>query len=144
MLTAHRLHVRYACDLDIPAISEMELHAYGDFAFDVDELRRMRSRYGFLVVSQCDGVRDMPVGYLVYQARRDALHVRRMGVFPSWRRRGAGLALLRELRRVMGSKRLLTASVGERNVAAQMMLRSAGWRCVQPKGAVLGFERGRG
>lgn len=69
------------------------------------------------------------VGYLVYETRRSSVRLLSCAVLESARRSGIGAFLMRELASRMDESRSeVVCMVRERNVAAQLFLRSLGFR----------------
>lgn len=75
---------------------------------------------------------DEVVGSLLYRVGMEAIRLVRLNVDPELRRQGIGTALFRHLRQMLFDRGLLRLEtrVDERDVIAQVFLRSVGWPCI--------------
>ena len=111
---------------DLPAILSIEKDTF-EYPWTVQDFEFCMSldRCGCLVAERDGDV----VGYLVYEKRNRTARLLTIAVLDSERRSGVGSALLRELAALVGSSRSeIVVVVRERNVVAQVFLRSVGFR----------------
>ncbi len=122
------LRLRWLCRRDFDALLALEREAF-EFPWTRDEFERcVRTRnFGGLVVER-DGE---PVGYLCFEARRRSIRLLSCAVAKTERRRGVGTLLTRALIGRLDERRSeLVCVVRERNLTAQLFLRSLGFRAV--------------
>ncbi len=111
---------------DVPAILAIERDTF-EYPWTVQEFDFCMSldRCGCLVAEREGDV----VGYVVYERRNRTARLLSVAVLDTERRSGVGSALLRELAALVGaSLSEIVGVVRERNVVAQVFLRSVGFR----------------
>lgn len=126
--TADGLRLRWLCRRDFRALLALERAAF-EFPWTRDEFEYcLRTRnFGGLVVER-DGE---PLGYLCFEARKGSFRLLSCAVAESERRRGVGTLLTRALIERLDERRSkIVCVVRERNLAAQVFLRSLGFRAV--------------
>ncbi|MBQ2850420.1 MAG: GNAT family N-acetyltransferase [Thermoguttaceae bacterium] len=122
------LRLRWLCRRDFGALLALERAAF-EFPWTRDEFEYcLRTRnFGGLVVER-DGE---PLGYLCFEARKRSFRLLSCAVADSERRRGVGTALVRALTERLDARRAkIVCVVRERKLAAQLFLRSLGFRAV--------------
>lgn len=126
--TADGLRLRWLCRRDFRALLALERAAF-EFPWTRDEFEyclRTRNFGGFVV--ERDGA---PAGYLCFEARKRSFRLLSCAVAESERRRGVGTLLTRALIERLDERRSkIVCVVRERNLAAQVFLRSLGFRAV--------------
>lgn len=77
-----------------------------------------------------------PVGFVMYETAGDYLVITRLAVGRKYRRQGVGRYLVDLMRQKLADthRSRLYATVNERNVTAQLFLKSCGLRCEQIRG----------
>lgn len=120
------LSCREVSESDFDAVLDIESASFEfpwsrqDFEFCLD-----LEQCGALV-AECNG---KIVGYVVYEARRNSVRLLSCAVVESERRSGVGSFLLHQLADRLGKNRSqIVCIVRERNVTAQLFLRSLGFR----------------
>lgn len=122
------LRLRWLCRRDFGALLALEREAF-EFPWTRDEFERcVRTRnFGGIVVER-DGE---PIGYLCFEVRRRSIRALSCAVAEAERRRGIGTLLTRALIGRLDERRSeLVCVVRERNLTAQLFLRSLGFRAV--------------
>jgi ribosomal-protein-alanine N-acetyltransferase len=91
------------------------------------EFNRQRNQIGMIVE-----IEEEIVGYMLYELRRDSIHLARMGVHPDYRRCGIGRQIIDKLiaKLSSGRRHRLTLDCRESNLAAQLFYRSCGLKAV--------------
>lgn len=118
--------VRHFSHDDLGAILAIESDSF-EFPWSSADLEFCLSldRCGCLVAERDGDV----VGYLIYERRNRTVRLLSCAVLDTERRSGVGSALLRELAEEFGASRSeIVSFVRERNVVAQVFLRSVGFR----------------
>ena len=121
--------VRWMIRLDMPAVLRIERDSFDDPWTEEEFLGYLRER---ITIGQVAERGEIVVGYVVYRLHRARIEVVNLAVDPRERRRGVGTRLVGGLVQKLsaGRRRSITAKVRERNVAAQLFLRSCGFRAV--------------
>lgn len=122
------LRLRWLCRRDFETLLELERASF-EFPWTRDEFEYcLRARnFGGLVVER-DGE---PLGYLCFEARKRSFRLLSCAVAASERRRGVGTLLTRALIERLDERRSkIVCVVRERNLTAQLFLRSLGFRAV--------------
>ncbi len=126
--TESALRLRWLCRRDFGALLALERAAF-EFPWTRDEFEYcLRTRnFGGLVVER-DGE---PLGYLCFEARKRSFRLLSCAIAESERGRGLGTLLIRALIERLDARRSkIVCVVRERNLTAQLFLRSLGFRAV--------------
>lgn len=126
--TDGELRLRWLCRRDFRALLALERAAF-EFPWTRDEFEYcLRTRnFGGLVVER----NGEPAAYLCFEARKRSFRLLSCAVAESERRRGLGTLLIRALVERLDERRSkIVCVVRERNLAAQLFLRSLGFRAV--------------
>lgn len=121
--------VRWLIRRDMPQVLVIERESFNDPWTLEEFLVSLRERN---TIGQVAERGEIVVGYVVYRLHRARIEILNLAVDPRERRRGVGTQLVGRLVQKLstGRRRSLTAKVRERNVAAQLFLRSRGFRAV--------------
>ncbi len=121
--------VRWLIRRDMPQVLVIERESFNDPWTLEEFLVSLRERN---TIGQVAERGEIVVGYVVYRLHRARIEILNLAVDPRERRRGVGTQLVGRLVQKLsaGRRRSITAKVRERNVAAQLFLRSCGFRAV--------------
>lgn len=142
-MEATQIHTRWMIRRDMPEVMDIEErsfpHPWSEKEF-IDALR-VRNNIGMVVELE-----DEVVGYMVYGLHKTHLDLINLAVRPDLRRTGIGTEMIDVLKKeIRGhqTRRWLMSTVWERNLEAQLFLKSQGWLAKLPivKDA---FEEGEG
>lgn len=124
------ISIRWALRRDIDAIVRIEDLSF-EFAWTKDEfLEALRERNTICLVCE---MFDRICGFVVYRCEPDGLHMLNLAVMPSSRRQGLATAMIQKLigKLCPQRRRIIQTEVRESNLAAQLLLRANGFRCIQ-------------
>ena len=94
-----------------------------------------------LMHSNCVGIvveyQSRLIGYLIYETQEKSIDISNIVVLPEFRRKGVASQMVARLAcsLIHGARRMLTLSVRESNLAAQLFFRSLGFKAVSIKRA---------
>lgn len=127
---AIKVHFREMRRQDLHQVVEME-YALFDDAWSEDEFVDVcRKRNTICTVAELSN--SGIVGYSVYQCFRDRMEIVNLGVDPLYQRRGIGTLLVsRIVSRLSAGRGVVTVSLFERDVYAQLFFRSLGFVAVE-------------
>jgi ribosomal-protein-alanine N-acetyltransferase len=122
-------HIRWAIARDMPEILAIEELSFPLPWSGDDFIRVLRQRNAICRVAE---VNERVVGYAVYEIHRRYMAVLNFAVHPTYRRWKVGTALMNALKERISPTRQnrLELTVGERNLDAQLFLRTMGLRAV--------------
>lgn len=121
--------IRWLLKSDMAAVLEIEQATY-DSPWTRDDFDQCQNYHrNVSVVYEVQG--DV-AGYLFYMHHKKAIEILNLAVDPEYLRQGIGAEFIELLKRKLGSmsKKRLVAIVREKNVAAQMFLKSQGFLCM--------------
>lgn len=140
--TAADWFVRIASRQDLPDLLAIEAESFpADGAWsEADFLQAVQSMDSQLRIIEPlgDGMNDQPVaGFMIFSSSPSHFELNNLAVSPGKRRRGAGSALLAQLKRQLTDRRpRIVTTVRESNLLALNFLKRQGFRCV---GLLRGF-----
>jgi ribosomal-protein-alanine N-acetyltransferase len=131
-----RPYIRWLIRRDMPEILAIERASFQSPWGEDDFIRVLRERHCIGMVNElcADVVRGGPiVAYMVYALHEGDLELLNLGVHPDMRRQGVGRVMVEKLIGKLSShrRRLLTVTVGERNLGGQLFFRSLGFKAVE-------------
>lgn len=124
---------RWCIRRDMPEVMTIEQACFGEHAWtEEDWLAHLRQRNTIAIVAEHQKTGAV-VGYLAYELYPIRLEIIHLAIHPDWQRQGIGQMLVKRLQgKIDGHQRrfLLTATVEESNLAAQLFLASQGFQAV--------------
>lgn len=129
MTVPTQYHVRWATPRDMPALLKIEKSVFSDPWSEHDFLTGMRRRNVITMVANA-GSDFEPLGYVMYEVRRDSVVILNFAVAPGHKRKGIGRALAAKLRYKVIAHRRDRAElvVHEENAAMHAFLAAVGYR----------------
>ncbi len=127
-------HIRWMIRRDMPEVFAIEHLSHEHPWTEDDFLRCLRQRNCIGMIAEEHGRDPLPVlGFMVYELHKSKLHVLNLAVHPAWRRREVGRQLVLKLASKLSDHRRtrLTLHTRETNLAAQLFLRTQGFRAVR-------------
>jgi [ribosomal protein S18]-alanine N-acetyltransferase len=124
-----RMHVRWMIRRDMNEVLGIEQEAF-EFPWSEEDFTRcLRQRNCIGMVAE---IADSVVAFMIYELHRTRLHVLNVAVARSHRRLGIGTQMMRKLAGKLSPDRRdrIVLEVRERNLPAQLFLRTQGFRAV--------------
>ena len=120
------VEVRKMTAADVPAVARIEEACFSR-PWSEKSLRESLEAAPYTFYVAVNG--DDPVGYIGAYLTGDELNLTNLAVFPLWRKRGVGTALLREVMNLAAGRGLygVTLEVRESNLAAIALYRKFGF-----------------
>jgi ribosomal-protein-alanine N-acetyltransferase len=126
---AVKVHIRWMVRRDVPEVLELERSGFGEpwTAADIGAAMRSTGCIG-TVAEHADRV----VAHMVYRLHGKCIELLTLAVLPQYRRASIGTQLLARLASKLhpGRRNRITLQVHERNLPAQLFLRSCGYSAV--------------
>ena len=124
-----RMHVRWMIRRDMNEVLGIEQEAFEFPWSDEDFTRCLRQRNCIGMVAE---IADSVVAFMIYELHRSRLHMLNVAVARSHRRLGIGTQMMRKLAGKLSPDRRdrIVLEVRERNLPAQLFLRTQGFRAV--------------
>lgn len=128
------VHVRWMIRRDMPEILAMKESPYLERWSEEDFLSHLRQRNEIGMVAELG---EKIVGFMVYELRRKSLFIHRLAIHSGYERRAIGSQMVQKLKGKLSSHRRVSLDfrIHERNVGAQLFLKSQGFQS-------LGIHRG--
>lgn len=130
--TSPRVHVRWLVRRDLPAVLNIERHAF-EFPWTqevFEDTLRARNVIGLVA---CAGPDDYVAGFVVYELAATRISLLNLAVDPLVRRQGVGRALIERMQSKLsptaGKRQRLELIVRESNVVAQLFFKAHGFLC---------------
>lgn len=119
------VHVRWMIRRDLMEVVDIERQSFRAPWDEAAVLRLLRRRSAIGMVAELG---DRVVGFMLYEHRKDRIHLRRLAVHPAFRARGVGTQLVTKLSARLTHRRpLLTLKVRETNAVAVAFYRARGF-----------------
>jgi [ribosomal protein S18]-alanine N-acetyltransferase len=129
------MHVRWMIKRDMPEVLAIETHCFTEPWTECDFANCLRSRSVIGMVAELDErpEGDSIVGYMIYDMRKNDLHLLNIAVHPGLRRQIIGASMVQKLFAKLSRerRRRITAEVRESNYAAQLFFKSLGFFCTE-------------
>lgn len=124
-----RVHIRWMIRRDMLEVQDIESASFEFPWSEEDFLRCLRQRNCIGMVAEHY---DRVVGFMIYELHKNRLHIMNFCVHPEYRRRGVGDQMLTKLAGKLSDQRRsrIMLEVRERNLAAQLFFRKAGFRAI--------------
>ncbi len=125
-----KVHIRWMVRRDMPEVLAIEKECF-EFAWSEEEfLRCLRQRNCIGMVAEYEG---RVAGFMIYELPKTKIHLLNIATLPEYRRLGIGTQMIAKLIGKLGNQRRtrISLEVRETNLAAQLFLRSAGFRATE-------------
>jgi [ribosomal protein S18]-alanine N-acetyltransferase len=125
-----RVHIRWMIRRDMPEVLGTEQSSFEFSWTEEDFLRCLRQRNCIGMVAEQG---EKVVGFMIYELHKNKLHILNFAVHPAYRRAGVGIQMVNKLVSKLSSHRRtrITLEVRETNLAAQLVVRSQGFKAVK-------------
>lgn len=127
-----RTDTRWMLRADFKEVLQIEKDSYPN-PWDEEELsnylRANNSVGRSLIYRPSPTESGVVIGYVVYSLFRDTVVIRNLTIHEDFREFGMGTKLVEEIKRRRGRRNMVTVSVSERNLEAQLFFRSVGFFC---------------
>lgn len=125
-----KINVRwFEFDKDLETLTAIDAKAFEEYWSQHEFSRRLKEKSVTCLIAEYE---NETIGFLVYELFLHRFSVVRIGVVPSYRRKGVGSRLLKELKDKLTNKRgLISAEVRETNLPVQLFLSSQGYKAVE-------------
>lgn len=125
-----KLQIRWLIRRDMAEVLKIERASFENTWNEEDFLCCLRQRNCIGMVAECD---HEIVGFMIYELHKSRLRILNFAVRPHARRQGVGRQMIGRLIDKLSQQRRkeIVLEVRERNLAAQLFFRSAGFRAVR-------------
>jgi ribosomal-protein-alanine N-acetyltransferase len=130
MPSAVPVHIRWMIRRDLPEVVRTELASFQYAWSEEDFLRCLQQRHCIGMVAERG---ESIVGFMIYELRKNGLHLLNFAVHPSARRSGVGTQMIQRLIQKMEAhrRRSITLLLRESNLPAQLFFRTMGFQAVR-------------
>ena len=123
------VHIRWMRRCDMPEVLGIEDRSFEFPWAEEDFIRRLRRRNGIGMLAEHD---ERIIGFMIYEAHKDRLHVLNFAVHPDFRRHRVGTAMIAYLMGKLSPQRRnrILLEICETNLQAQLFFRDRGFRAI--------------
>lgn len=129
------MHVRWMIANDMAEVLAIEAHCFTSpwTEWDFVQALRIPSIGGLVAEVDERPIGDSVIGYMIYELRKNELHILNLGVHTGTRRKFVGSMLVQKLFAKLSRerRRRITADVRESNYAAHLFFKKLGFFCTQ-------------